>query len=281
VITIFRQLNFQSQDKTPQPRLPFLERIFGRGAHPLSYQRQTTTHNLEKSWLSFFNKESRGRQAMNLTRRGLVFAAAVFASARDSKANVLDKGRPIRVIVPRDPGGSVDIVGRGWSDGVRLLGCQSFVENVGGGGGRIGTGMVVRASADGYTLLIGSTSEIVLSPLVEGGSFDPIAELTPIGILSTSPLVICGDPSLPVRDLHELIAYSKANPDKLNFGSAGTGTIGHIEGELLKQVIDLQGLTHVPYRGGAAAILDVMGGRLTLRSSRSHPASCRCTVPGS
>jgi tripartite-type tricarboxylate transporter receptor subunit TctC len=184
-------------------------------------------------------------------------------SARTSKAELYGQDRPIRVIVPRTPGGSVDIVGRGWSDGIRRLGRQSFVENVGGGGGRIGTDMVLRASADGFTLLIGSTSEIVLAPLVEGGSFNPSADLAPVGMLSTSPLAICIDPSLPVRDLDGLVAYAKANPDKLNFGSAGTGTIGHVEGELLKQVCDLQGLTHIPYQGGAAAILDVAGGRLT------------------
>lgn len=199
-----------------------------------------------------------------VSRRRLVLAAtaaALCVGARNARAEVIGHDRPIRVIVPRTPGGSVDIIGRGWSEGVARLGCRSFIENIGGGGGRIGTGVVERAAPDGYTLLIGSTSEIVLSPLVEGGSAN--VDLTPVGILSTSPLAICADPSLPIKDLRDLATYAKANPDKLNFGSAGTGTIGHVEGELLKQVMNLQGLTHVPYRGGAAAILDVVGGRLT------------------
>ena len=201
---------------------------------------------------------------ITVSRRSLLLAtagSALCVSVRNSKAELIGHDRPIRVIVPRTPGGSVDIIGRGWSEGVGRLGCQSFIENIGGGGGRIGTGLVERATPDGYTLLIGSTSEIVLSPLVEGGLSN--VDLTPVGILSTSPLAICADPSLPIKDLHDLATYAKANPDKLNFGSAGTGTIGHVEGELLKQVMSLKGLTHVPYRGGAAAILDVVGGRLT------------------
>jgi tripartite-type tricarboxylate transporter receptor subunit TctC len=143
------------------------------------------------------------------------------------------------------------------------LGGQSFVENIGGGGGRIGAGLVAHARPDGYTLLIGTTSEIVLEPLTEGQPADAGAALTPIGILSTSPLAICVDPSLSIHDLHGLIAYAKAHPETVNYGSAGTGTIGHVEGELLKQVAQLPSLTHIAYRGGSAAILDVIGGRLT------------------
>lgn len=188
---------------------------------------------------------------------------ALCASTRNSKAELIGRDRPIRVIVPRTPGGSVDLVGRGWSEGIHRLGGQSFIENIGGGGGRIGASIVAHAQPDGYTLLIGTTSEIVLGPLVEGAADNPVANLTVIGILSTSPLAICVDPSLPIRDLRELIGYARANPEKVNYGSAGTGTIGHVEGELLKQVAQLPTLTHVPYRGGSAAILDVIGGRLS------------------
>ncbi len=203
---------------------------------------------------------------IGLTRRTLMLtagAATLHASTRIAMAELIGRDRPIRVIVPRAAGGSVDIVGRGWSEGIHQLGGQSFVENIGGGGGRIGASLVAHAQPDGYTLLIGSTSEIVLGALVESGSDNPVANLAPVGILSTSPLAICVDPSLPIHDLHELVGYAKANPDKVNYGSAGTGTIGHVEGELVKQVTQLPSLTHVPYRGGSAAILDVIGGRLT------------------
>jgi tripartite-type tricarboxylate transporter receptor subunit TctC len=189
--------------------------------------------------------------------------SAVSVSNRGSKAELIGRNHPIRIIVPRAPGGSVDIVGRGWSEGIHQLGGQSFVENIGGGGGRIGASVVAHAQPDGYTLLIGTTSETVLGPLVEGQSDNVIANLTPVGILSTSPLAICVVSFLSIYDLRGLVAYAKANPEKVNYGSAGTGTIGHVEGELLKQVTQLPSLTHVPYRGGSEAILDVVGGRLT------------------
>jgi tripartite-type tricarboxylate transporter receptor subunit TctC len=199
-------------------------------------------------------------------RRKLIGCAAISALStriRPTNAEIFGVDRPIRVIVPRAAGGSVDVVGRGWSDGIRRLGGQSYIENIGGGGGRIGATTVVRAPPDGYTLLIGTTSEIVLSPLAEKRSFDPTADLSPVAILSTSPLAICADPTLQLSDFQDLVTYARANPNGLNFGSAGVGTIGHVEGELIKQMTGISSLTHVPYRGGSAAISDVMGARLT------------------
>lgn len=206
------------------------------------------------------------RGVSDLTRRTLVVSVGLCtlcASVQAVKAKVLGQNRPIRIIVPRSPGGSVDVIGRKWSEAVGRLGTKTFIENIGGGGGRIGRDTVARASADGHTLLIGTTSEIVLSPIIDRGAFDPTKDLADVGILSTSPIAICANVSLPIHNLHELVAYGKANPTKLNFGSAGTGTIGHLEGELLKQVTGLPSLTHIPYRGGSPAILDVIGGRLT------------------
>lgn len=202
---------------------------------------------------------------IGLTRRQLVWIAGISAlcpTTPSASTEPVGRDGPIRVIVPRTPGGAVDVVGRGWSEGIHRQGGQSYVENIGGGGGRIGASVVAHAPADGHTLLIGSTSEIVLGPLVENQQDNPAASLTPIAILSTSPLAFCVDPSLPIHDLRSLIAYARANPDKANYGSAGTGTLGHVEGELLKQTAQLPSLTHVPYRGGSDAILDVIGGRV-------------------
>ena len=170
--------------------------------------------------------------------------------------------KSIRLVIPRTPGGSVDVVGRAWSEKVRTTLGASHVENVGGGGGRIGADAVARAPADGYTLLIGTTSELVLNPLLAKQNYDPVKDFAPIGILSTSPLIIGLHPDVPANDLKELAEFMKANPDRANFGTAGANTIGHIAGEMFKQIAALPKLVHIPYKGGAAAMQDVMGGRL-------------------
>ena len=124
--------------------------------------------------------------------------------------------RSIRIIVPRVPGGAVDVIGRGWSEKVRQTLGPSHIENQGGGGGRIGATAAARAAPDGYTLLIGSTSELVLNPILETLPYDPIKDFTAISTLSTSPLIFAVDPDLPIRNLKELAAYVQANPGKPN-----------------------------------------------------------------
>ena len=171
--------------------------------------------------------------------------------------------RSIRIVVPRAAGGSVDVIGRGWSEKVRTTLGASHIENMGGGGGRIGAVAVARAPADGYTLLIGSTSELVLNPLLEKQPYDPVKDFAPIGILSTSPLIMGINPAIPAKNLKELIAYAKANPGKISYGTAGAGTIGHVATELLKQHAGLPDVVHVPYKGGSAAIADVISGQVT------------------
>jgi tripartite-type tricarboxylate transporter receptor subunit TctC len=200
------------------------------------------------------------RRLLGLAAAGLAVPNAwQFAQAQGKYPD-----RSIRVVVPRVAGGSVDVIGRGWSEKTRLTLGPSHIENQGGGGGRIGATTVARAPADGYHLLIGSTSELVLNPILETLPYDPIKNFAPIGILSTSPLVFMVDPKLPINNLKELAAYAKANPGKVNYGTAGAGTIGHVAIELFKQVSGLKEFIHIPYKGGAAAVNEVMGGRLTL-----------------
>jgi tripartite-type tricarboxylate transporter receptor subunit TctC len=202
-----------------------------------------------------------------INRRGLLGLAGATLAYRPSLFTANAQGRfpdrSIRIVVPRSPGGSVDVIGRGWSERVRNTLGQSFIENVGGGGGRIGATAVARAPADGYTLLIGSSSELVLNPLLERQPYDPIKDFAPIGILSTSPLIIGVNPDIPVKNLKDLIAYAKANPGKVNYGTAGAGTIGHVATELFKQNAGLPDVVHVPYKGGAAAVQDAIGGQVT------------------
>jgi tripartite-type tricarboxylate transporter receptor subunit TctC len=199
------------------------------------------------------------RQFLQLTGAGLAFGLG----QQTSHAQGSFPDRSIRVIIPRTPGGSVDVVGRGWSERVRKTLGPSHLENMGGGGGIIGATTAARAPKDGYTLLIGTTSELVLNPLLAKQDYDPVADFTPIGILSTSPLIFALDAKIPATNLKEFIAYAKAHPHSINYGTAGANTIGHVAGEMLKQVAGLPGAVHIPYKGGNAAIQDVLGGRLT------------------
>ena len=171
--------------------------------------------------------------------------------------------RSIRVVVPRVPGGAVDVIGRGWSEKVRTTSVRA-ISKTWAAVAAIGATAVARAAPDGYTLLIGSTSELVLNPILETLPYDPIKDFTAISTLSTSPLIFAVDPALPIRGLKELTAYVKANPGKANYGTAGAGTIGHVAVEMFKQVAGLKDFVHVPYKGGAAAIQEVVGKRLTL-----------------
>ena len=198
-------------------------------------------------------------------RRLLVLAGSSLAAASALSQTFAQGSYPtksIRLVIPRTPGGSVDVIGRAWSEKVRNTLGASHVENVGGGGGRIGADAVARAPADGYTLLIGTTSELVLNPLLAKQNYDPVKDFAPIGFLSTSPLIIGLHPDVPANNLKELAEFMKANPDRANFGTAGANTIGHIAGEMFKRIAALPKLVHIPYKGGAAAMQDVMGGRL-------------------
>ncbi len=200
------------------------------------------------------------RRLLRLAGAGLAFPTVLQSAQAQGKY----PDRSIRLVVPRVPGGAVDVIGRGWSEKVRQTLGPSHIENMGGGGGRIGATAAARAAPDGYTLLIGSTSELVLNPILETLPYDPIKDFSAIATLSTSPLIFAVDPGLPIHNLKELAAYVKANPGKANYGTAGAGTIGHVAVELFKQVAGLKEFVHVPYKGGAAAIAEVVGKRLTL-----------------
>jgi tripartite-type tricarboxylate transporter receptor subunit TctC len=172
--------------------------------------------------------------------------------------------RPIRLIVPRSSGGVVDVVTREWSEKVRTTLGASFVENIGGGGGRIGATAAARARPDGYTLLLGTTSELVLNPVLAPQPYDPVRDFTAIMIMSVSTEIIAVHPSVPAHDLKELVAYAKANPGKLNYGSAGAGSVSNLVGELFKQIAGLPDIVHIPYKGGNAALSDLIAGQITI-----------------
>src|SRR5215813_86301 len=172
--------------------------------------------------------------------------------------------RPITMIVPFAPGGVSDVMGRMMAESMRTsLGQPIIVENVGGAAGSIGVARAVRAPADGYTLSIGTTSSHVLTGALYSLQWDLMKDLEPISPLVTEPVMIVGRKDLPARDLTELIAWLKANPDKASQGHAGVGGVGHITGISFQRETNTR-FQSVPYRGGGPALQDLLAGHIDL-----------------
>ena len=173
--------------------------------------------------------------------------------------------RPITLVVPGAPGGTTDFSGRLIADALgRTFGQPVVVDNKAGANGNIANIAVARAKPDGYTLLVAYSGYQVGSPhLFKKSGWDPIKDFAPVAMLTRAPQLIAVRQGLPVNSLKELIQYAKANPGKLNFGSAGSGSIQHIAGELLKQMTGTS-MTHVPYKGAAPAVQDLLGGSVDL-----------------
>ena len=170
--------------------------------------------------------------------------------------------RPVRIVAPTAPGGGPDILARligPWLSG--RLGQQFVVENRPGGGSNIGTEAVVRAPPDGYILLMVSTIQAINATLYSKLNFNFIRDIAPIAAIIRQPLVMVVNPSVPAKTVPEFIAYAKANPGKINFGSPGIGTPGHVAGELFKMMAGVD-MVHVPYRGGGPVMTDLLGGQV-------------------
>jgi tripartite-type tricarboxylate transporter receptor subunit TctC len=172
--------------------------------------------------------------------------------------------RPVRVIVTAAAGGSADILARligSWLS--ERLGQQFVIENRGGGGGNIGTEAAVRAAPDGYTLHLTATSDAINATFYEGLSFSLTRDIAPVACLIRGPFVMVVNSSFPAKTVPEFIAYAKANPGKISFASGGTGFAAHISGEMFKQMTGVD-IVHVPYRGQAPAMNDLLGGQVQL-----------------
>jgi tripartite-type tricarboxylate transporter receptor subunit TctC len=181
--------------------------------------------------------------------------------------------RPIRLIVPRSAGGVLDVVGRHWAEwATRQLGQGITVENQGGGGGMTGTAAAAHATADGYTLLLGSTSDLVLNPVLSTEQlYDPVKDFAPVAIIAISVAAIIVHPTVPAHDLKELAAYAKANPGKLSYGSAGAGTMANLCGELFKTLAGTPDIVHIPYKGAAAGYTDLLAGHIPMMAVNITP----------
>jgi tripartite-type tricarboxylate transporter receptor subunit TctC len=172
---------------------------------------------------------------------------------------------PIRLIVPFAPGGATDVVGRLWAQRIGPHLGTVVIENKASGGGALGASEVARAQPDGYTFLFGNTSTQVLLPLLMSRPpYDPLKDFTSIYILCNSPTVIVVHESVPAHTLRELIAYAKANPGRLSYGSAGAGTLTNLAGELFKQLIGAPDIVHIPYKGSAPGLTDLASGHIPM-----------------
>ena len=173
--------------------------------------------------------------------------------------------KPVRLIVPYAPGGVSDITGRIVAQKfTELLGQPMVVDNRTGAGGMVGTGAVAKADPDGYTLVLSSLSAYAIGPrLVKQPLYDPVKDFTPVAVLALSPTVLTVNNALPVRNLRELIAYAKANPGRLTYGSSGIGSVAHISAELLRASTGIE-LVHVPYKSAAQSYPDMIQGSIAM-----------------
>lgn len=201
---------------------------------------------------------------MKLVFRGLC-AAAVSLVALAAHAQDAYPTKPITLVVGYAPGGSVDLAARIIAPELsKRLGQQVIVDNRGGGGGTIGAKMVVDAAPDGYTLLLGSGSEVSIARLTNAAlKYDGQKDLVPVGFIGTQPMVLVANPKQPFTNPAEFLDYAKKSPGKLNFATSGNGTPLHLAGELIKEQGDFS-MTHLPYRGGGPAIADIMSGQIEL-----------------
>jgi tripartite-type tricarboxylate transporter receptor subunit TctC len=202
---------------------------------------------------------------MNLTRRriiGLAAAAAAVGLPWSALGAETYPAHPVRIVVPVAAGGATDILARLLGQWLTdRLGQPFVIENRPGGGGNIGTESVVRAAADGTTLLMIQAGNVINTSLYQHLSFSFPRDIAPVASIARPPFLMSVNPAVPVGTLSEFITYAKANPGKINMASAGVGTGNHVAGELFKMLAGVQ-MVHVPYRGGGPALADLVGGQV-------------------
>jgi tripartite-type tricarboxylate transporter receptor subunit TctC len=200
-----------------------------------------------------------------MTQRRTFLAASALAASGFARAQRAFPDRPVRFIVPNPPGGPSDIVGRFLAEAMRGdLGQPVVVDNRPGASGLIGTAAVASAPPDGYTVLVTSRTNHVMAPLVQKSTqVDPQRDLVPVGLVLRAVGMLASNAKAPFRTLKDLIAYAKANPGKLFYGSAGIGATNHIGVEQFKQLAGID-IAHVPYKGSGTLITGLMAGEVQL-----------------
>ncbi|HEY7742429.1 MAG TPA: tripartite tricarboxylate transporter substrate binding protein [Burkholderiales bacterium] len=210
----------------------------------------------------------RSRSLLRLIRALLILALA--GTAWGAQAQDYPT-KPVRMIVPFAPGGNTDIIARIVAPGMsKNLGHQIIIENRGGAGSMIGTALAAKSPPDGYTILMVSAAHVINPAMVKDLPFDPVRSFAAISKVADVPAALVVHPSLPVKSVKELVALAKSHPGKLNYGSAGRGSIGHLSAELLGSLAKIK-MTHVPYKGAGPALVDTVAGHVELLIS-SMPA---------
>ncbi len=201
-----------------------------------------------------------------ITRRTALGAALLLAHARGVAAQDYPD-RPIKLVIPFTPGGVTDNIGRVYGERMgRELGQQFVIDNRAGANGRIGTDAVAKAAPDGYTLLLGGIGALTIHPNMMSLPYDPVNDFIPISLVATNDVVIVINPKLPPKTPAEFFAYCKAHSGKLQYGSSGIGAPTHLAAELFKSRVGFD-MTHVPYRGDSAAVMDVVSGTVDMSFS--------------
>ena len=173
--------------------------------------------------------------------------------------------RPIRMIVPFPPGGGNDLLARSISQPLaQAIGQSVVVDNRGGAGGQIGATLAAAAAPDGYTIFLGSIGNLTFLPVLQSKlQYEPIRDFAPVTLLATSAFILVVNPAVPAKSVKELIALAKSQPGKLNYGSSGSGSSLHMTGELFKYASGTD-ITHVPYKGTAPALIDLLSGQVQM-----------------
>src|SRR5688572_25067334 len=201
-----------------------------------------------------------------MRRRSFLSAAVLCLSAFAGPALPQSyPAKPVRVVIPFPPGQATDVIGRLVSQKLgESLGKQFVIENKPGANGVIGIDSVVQSAADGYTLLVTASGSLVINPsLYRKLSYDPLRDLAPIALLGLVPLVVVAHPSLPAKSIEQLVALAKSNPGGLSYASSGPGSAQHLAMELFKWRSGVD-ILHVPYKGSAPAVSDLVGGQIPL-----------------
>lgn len=205
--------------------------------------------------------------------KALATAIAALACIAAGHSNAAYPEKPVRIVVPFAPGGATDVVARALGQRLSQLWKQPVViENRPGAGGNIGADLVAKAAPDGYTLLMASPAEVVINQFLYAKMpFDPTTDLVPISKAASAPLVLVVHPSVPAATLPELIDWLKSRPGGTNYASSGTGGPQHLAGESFRSSTQAK-LIHVPYKGGAPAITDLLGGQVQMFFAGLPPA---------